>query len=358
MNLRPIVFAAASAVVLFAAAAPTPARAAENLTPVRLATDDDIFLPALGEALGYFRAEGIELVPVKVDSFEKEDYLLQAPLIRGQIDACYHWFQHAVIGARHNLPVKAVILFNDAPGMTVLVANRVKDQIHGAADFAGRNIAQGAGYGTKSVLTGYLAAKAGLPPGSYTPVLSGTVGRQEAVIKGVREGKVDVLTFQEPITSALQDTKLVSTLYDLNSGPATTSVLGAPFPAQCLLMAPTYIAAHPDTVQRLVNAFVRTMRFMNAHSAEEIIAQLPANNFKPAERADAVRLLRATLSTYARGDYSIPPASAKLTVEIMQSSRFDDSEEGRWRRDAENPHVKPDDLYTNEFVQRAMRAIP
>ncbi len=333
------------------------ASATGQLTPVRLATDDDIFLPALGQALGYFRAEGIELVPVKVDSFEKEDYLLQAPLIRGQIDACYHWFQHAVIGARHNLPVKAVMLFNDAPGMTVMVANRVKDEIHSAADFAGRNVAQGAGYGTKSVLTGYLAAKAGLPPGSYTPVLMETTGRQEAVLAGLRAGTVDVMTFQEPITAALQETGLVTTRYDLNSRATTTKVLGAPFPAQCLLMAPKFIASNPDRVQRLVNAFVRTMRFVNAHTADEIAAKLPADFFEHKDRAEEIRVMRDTLSTYAYGDYSIPPAAAKLTVEIMQSSRFDDSEEGRWRRDAENPTVASDDLYTNEFVQKAMRAI-
>jgi phosphate transport system substrate-binding protein len=351
-SFRPAALAALSLLLA------TAASAVEPLTPVRLATDDDIFLPALGQALGYFQAEGIELVPVKVDSFEKEDYLLQAPLIRGQIDACYHWFQHAVIGARHNLPVKAVMLFNDAPGMTVMVANRVKDQIHGAADFAGRRIAQGAGYGTKGVLTSYLATKAGLPPDSYTPVFTETTGRQEAVVNGLRAGRVDVMTFQEPITSALQDTGLVSTLYDLNSGPATAKVLGAPFPAQCLLLAPKYIEEHPDITQRLVNAFVRTMRFMNAHTADEIIARLPADYFTAEKRTEAVTLLRRTLSTYARDDYSIPPAAAKLAVEIMQSSRFDDSEEGRWRRDAVNPSVDPAQLYTNEFVTRAMQAIP
>ncbi len=353
MTLRTAAIAALSLLACAGAAG-----AADTPTRVRLATDDDIFLPALGQALGYFKAEGIEIVPVRVDSFEKEDYLLQAPLLRGQIDAVYHWFQHAVIGSRHNLPVKAVMLFNDAPGMTVLVSNRVKDQIHSAADFRGRRVAQGAGYGTKSVLTGYLAAKAGLPPGSYTPVLTATVGRQEAVVKGVKDGVVDVLTFQEPITSALEDTHLVSTLYDLNSGPATAKVLGAPFPSQCLLMAPQYIADHPETVQRLVNAFVRTMRFMNTHTAEEIIAQLPANYYPDKERAEAVSLLRRTLSTYARDDYSIQPASAKLVVDIMQSSNFDDSEEGRWRREAVNPAVDPAQLYTNEFVARAMKAIP
>jgi NitT/TauT family transport system substrate-binding protein len=331
--------------------------AAEHLTPVRFAADDDVFVPALTESLGYFRVEGIEIVPVKVEGFEKEDYLLQAPLNRGQIDACYHWFQHTVFGAHHNLPVQAVMLFNDAPGITVMVANRVKDKIHNAADFAGRNVAQGAGYGTKSVLTGYLAAKAGVPPGGYTPVLMETTGRQEAVLAGLRAGTVDVMTFQEPITSALRETGLVTTLYDFNSRAATTKVLGASFPAQCLLMAPGYIAAHPVVVQRLANAFVRTMRFVNAHTAEEIAAKLPRDFFAKKDRAEEIRVLRATLSTYARDDYSIPPASAKLTVEILQSSRFDDSEEGQWRRDGENRNVVPAELYTNVFVERAMRQI-
>jgi hypothetical protein len=53
------------------------------------------------------------------------DYLMQEPLTKGRIDASYHWFNHAIFGARHGFPVKAVMLFNDAPGMKVMVANRV-----------------------------------------------------------------------------------------------------------------------------------------------------------------------------------------------------------------------------------------
>ena len=323
---------------------------------IRLAADEGVFLPALAEALGHFRAEGIEVVPVKVESVAREDYLLQAPLHAGQIDACIHWFQHAVFGARHGLPVKAVMLFNDAPGMTVLVANRVKDRIRSAADFAGRNVAQGAGYGTKSVLTGYLAARAGLPAGSYTPVLMGTAGRQEAVLNGLRTGTVDVMTFQEPITAVLRGTGLVSTLYDLGDRAATTAVLGAPFPAQSLLMAPGYIAAQPDAVQRLVNAFVRTMRFVNTHSAAAIVEKLPAAYFTAETREAVTRQIDATLATYARGDYAMPPDGAKLATDILLGARFDDSEEGRWRGEGERAGFTATDLYTNDFVLRAMLA--
>src|SRR5207237_2130677 len=118
-----------------------------------------------------------------------------------------------------------VMVFNDAPGMTVMVADRVKGEVRGVADFKGRRVAEGAGYGTKSVITNYLAMKAGLPAHSYTPVMLGKEGRQEAAIQGLKEGTVDVMTFQEPVTSALIGTRMVSVLYDLGSATSLARVL-------------------------------------------------------------------------------------------------------------------------------------
>ena len=325
--------------------------------PIRLSVDEDPIVVRLAQSLGYFRDAGIEIVPVKVEDFSKEDYLLQKPLIDGHIDASYHWFNHAVFGARHNLPVKAVMVFNDAPGMTVMVANRVRDRIKSAADFKGKRVAEGAPYGTKALLTSYLAARAGLRLHSYTPVMLQHEGRQQAVLNGLRAGEVDVMTFQEPITSALAATGMVTTLYDLNSKASTAKVLGAAWPAQSLLMAPSFIAAHPVAAQRLVNAFVRTMRFVNRHSLDAIVAKLPPAYFAGKDRAAEIHYLRETLPTYAHGDYTVTPAEARLVVRSIAAYDFDQSPEGRWRGTAENRHVNPDSLYTNRFVERAMKEI-
>jgi NitT/TauT family transport system substrate-binding protein len=334
-----------------------PAAAADRTIKIRLSVDEDPIVPRLAQSLGYFKAEGVEIVPVKVDAFSKEDYLLQKPLIDGHIDAAYHWFNHAVFGARHNLPVEAVMVFNDAPGMTVMVANRARDTIRSAADFRGKRVAEGAEYGTKSLLTSYLATKAGLPPHSYTPVMLQHEGRQQAVISGLRAGRVDVMTFQEPITSALLGTGMVTTLYDLNSKASAAHVLGAPWPAQSLLMAPGFVNAHPDAAQRLVNAFVRTMRFINGHSVEQIVEKLPPSYFQGKNRQAEIRYIRNTLPTYANGDYSFTPAEVELVVKSIQSFGFDNSVEGRWRGTAENANIAVDRLYTNRFVNKAMREI-
>jgi NitT/TauT family transport system substrate-binding protein len=331
--------------------------AADTPVTVRMAIDEDPIVPALAASLGYLKEAGVEIVRVKAEDFSGEDYLMQAPLDKGQIDASYHWFNHTVFGARHHLPIKAVMVFNDAPGMTVMVANRVKDQIHTAADFKGRTVAEGARYGTKSVITEYLARKAGLPMHSYTPVIAESAGRQEAVVAGLTAGTVDVMTFQEPMTSALLATGMVTPLFDLNSKETTSAALGAAWPAQSLLMAPAYIEAHPEAVQRLVNAFVRTMRFINAHTADDIAARLPATFFAGKDRVAEIAYIRRTLPTYAREDYSFAPAAVELVVDTILSFDFDTSEEGRWRATGDNAAVHATQLYDNRFVRKAMKAI-
>ena len=322
---------------------------------VRMSIDEDPIVVRLAESLGYFEQEGIELQRVDVEKITGEDYLMQEPLAKGRIDAAYCWFNHAIYGARHGFPVQAVMLFNDAPGMKVLVADRAKGWVASAADFTGRNVAAGAGYGMKSVLTRYLARKSGA--GAYASVMMGKAGREEAVVKGLKEGTVDVMTFQEPITSALLATGLATTLYDLDSGESTARALGARFPAQALLMSPETIAKRPEVVQRLVNALVRAMRFVNSHSAEEIAARLPADYFAGKDRRAELELIRAALPTYTRGDYSISPEEAQLAVDVNLSAVFDESDEGRWRGSGDVSRVRAADLYTSRFVSRAMNAI-
>ena len=161
----------------------------------------------------------------------------------------------------------------------------------------------------------------------------------------------------EPMTSAIEETGLVTTLYDLTSREGTTKALGAAYPGQSILMAPKFIAAHPDTVQHLVNAMVRAMRYINSHPAEEIAAHLPVEYFKSANRAAELKYVQKTLPSFARGDFSFTPAAVNLVIASIQATDFDDSEEGVWRRTVENPALNPAELYTNEFVAKAMKEI-
>jgi NitT/TauT family transport system substrate-binding protein len=350
-------FALAAAVASLAGACSTaPITPPRDQVVVKLSVNETL-LPALAQSLGYFEREGLRVRTVDPTQFSGEDYLMQEPLNKGQIDASYNWFHHVIFGARHGFPVKAVLLLNDAPGVQVLVANREKERIRSAANFKGKRIAEGAGYSAKSVVTNYLALKAGLSPHGYTAILKESEGREAAVLNALKAGQVDVMAFLEPMTSALLRTNLVTPLYNLTTREKTVEVFGAPWPAQCLFVAPRYIEEHPDTVQHLVNAWVRTMRYVNSHTAEQIIDQLPPSYFEKRDRKAVTDKLRNTMSTFAQGDYSFSPTGVQLVVDSVLASSFDDSAEGIWRRTGDNSRLRPDELYTNRFVERAMREI-
>ncbi len=325
---------------------------------VRMGFDEDMVVTRLAESLGYFKQEGIEIVPVDITKLGKEDYEIQEPLVKGQVDAFEHWFNHTVFGARHDFPIQAVMMLNDAPAMRIMIDNRVKDQIRSAADFKGRTIAEGAAYASKAVITGYLAHKAGLPRNSYRPVNHPSENRLQLVLGDLKADKLDVMTFQEPVTSGLLNSGRVTTLYDLTTREGTARALGAPFPAQSVLMAPKFIKDNPATVQKLVNAYVRAMRYLNARTPDEIIAQLPDDFFAGKDRAEQIRLIKLNLPSYAKDNYAFSAESVRLVVDAMLWAKFDGSVEGLWRATGDAGKVKDAALYNNEFVNRAMQAIP
>lgn len=323
-------------------------------------------VPELARGLGYFESEGIEVEYVNVMNYRDEDFYSTELFKDGTIDAEICWYQRVVFGIGNDAPAQAVFLIEDSPHLTISVANRLKDQIKSAADFKGRTIADSEGFSTKRYVTDTVIARAGLPPGSYTPAPGELTAKLPLLIKALQAGQVDIVSSMEPATTGLMATNLVTPLYDLATGEGTRRALGEVWPARCLYLAPDYIKAHPDRVQRLVNVFVRTMRYINTHSAEEIIAKLPAGYFAPdmnndlwadykKGKTDEIAKLQPGMT---HGDYSIPPSAAKYECDILFHTNFDESPEGKYRRAAaQSGKVRPELTYDNRFVEKAMKEI-
>jgi len=341
-------------ILAFAAITPVNAEKPKPVT-VRMSIDEEPFVPLLAQSLGFLGDEGIVIERVKIEDFAPNDYEMQKPMREGKIDAAYHWYNHAVFGARHGLPVVAVMNFNDAPGMSVFVQTSQVGAIKSAADFRGKTIAAGAGYGTKALVTHALAARFGLRAGDYSLVFKESAGRQERILAALADASVSAVASEEPLTSIVQETGKVAKLYDLTSRAATIRTFGASWPAQSLLMSPGFIKQNPETAQRLVNAFVRTMRWVNAHSAEEIAAQLPESYFAAKGRTAQIAYIQATLPSYTKEDYSISNSGAKLVAKSIDAYRFDDSPSGQWRATRTKDGFRVDSTFDNRFVKRAMR---
>lgn len=367
MNTRRRLFALPLALAPLALSGPSRAATPESFK-IRLAPMPGIghLVPELARGLGYFRQAGIDVETVDVMNYIDADFYSTKLLNDGTIDAEICWFHRVIFGIGNDVPARAVFLIEDSPHMTVLVANRVRDRIHSAKDFKGRTIADAGGFETKHYLTDFILARAGLPADSYTPAPAEWLSKPEELIAALAAGKVDIISSMEPLTSRLLATKLVTPLYDLTNAAGTREALGNVWPSRCLYLAPRYIDAHPDRVQRLVDVFVRTMRFINSHSAKEVIARMASGYFSPdvgndvwadykKSKTEEIAKVQPGLT---HGDYSIPPTAAQLVTDVILRTPFDDSPEGRYRRAAaQSGKVRAEMTYDNRFVERAMRAI-
>lgn len=321
-------------------------------------------VPELARGLGLFRQAGIEVEIVNVMNYIDADFYSTKLLNDGTIDAEICWFHRVIFGIGNGEPARVVFLIENSPHMAILVANRVRDQIHSAKDFRGRTIADAGGFETKHYLTDFIMARAALPPDSYTAAPAEWLSNPDELIAALKAGKVDIISSMEPLTSKLLATKLVTAVYDLTSAAGTREALGNVWPARCLYLAPQYIDAHPDRVQRLVNVFVRATRFINSHAAEEVIAQMASGYFSPDvsndlwahyKKAKTEEIVKV-MPSLTNGDYSIPPTAAELVTDVILRTPFDDSPEGQYRRNAAlSGKVRANMTYENRFVERAMR---
>ena len=91
----------------------------------------------------------------------------------------------------------------------------------------------------------------------------------------MRRGEIDALVSVDPVINLLLGEGAIKIVADTRTMAGTRQVYGGLYPAAVLYLTPTYAQNNPKAVQSLVNAFVRTLKWISTHSAEEIAKAMP-----------------------------------------------------------------------------------
>jgi NitT/TauT family transport system substrate-binding protein len=270
MSRRNLLYATTLAILLGSTGS---AMAAEKISLMVGGLEKIIYLPAkLAEQLGYFKEQGLDIEllsePAGVDA-ENE-------LLAGAVQGVVGFYDHSIDLQAKGKFVESVVQFSQAPGEVELVSSKMADQIKSAADFKGKNLGvTGLGSST-NFLTQYLAVKNGVALGQFTSV---PVGAGNTFIAAMQQGKIDAGMTTEPTISRLLKTGEAKILIDMRSPDTPRVALGGVYPAACLYMQTQWIEQHKEETQKLANAFVKTLRYIATHNAEEIAAQMPKDYY-------------------------------------------------------------------------------
>ncbi|MDK4743635.1 ABC transporter substrate-binding protein [Rhizobium sp. CNPSo 3464] len=313
----------------------TAAHAAEKISIMVGGYEKQIYLPAkLAEGLGYFKDEGlnVELVnePAGVDA-ENE-------MLAGAVQGVVGFYDHCIDLQGKGKFVESVVQFSQAPGEVELVSSK-HPEIKSPADFKGKSLGvTGLGSST-NFLTQYLAVKSGLKLGEFTSV---PVGAGQTFIAAMQQDAIQAGMTTEPTISRMVKTGEAKVLIDMRSMAGTKAVLGGTYPAASLYMDMAWVDAHKEEVQKLANAFVKTLRFINTHSAAEIADKMP-KDFYVGDKEGYVKALENGKAMFT-ADGVMPEDGPKTVLAVL--SEFSKNIQGKT--------IDLSKTYTTEFVKKAM----
>ena len=302
--------------------------------------DKVIYLPAeLTDRLGYFAEQGLT---VDLQS-QPSGANAETALVAGQVDAVVGFYDHTIDLQTKGKCIESVVQFANVPGEVEIVG---KDSpIASTADFAGRKLGVTSPGSSTDFLTQYLAGKAGASTDDYTTV---TAGAGATFIAALSNGGIDGGMTTDPTAQQIKEKGLGSVLLDMRTVDGTTAALGGLYPASSIYMDCSFVDAHPATVQKLANAFVKTLGWINDHSGADIAAKMPSDYASGSGgTATYVAALEASKGMFGRTGV-MDAAGAKNVLTVL--SGFNPNVKGK------ADTIDLSKTYTTEFAQKASSA--
>jgi len=308
------------------------AMATDKVTIMVGGYEKQIYLPAkLAEGLGYFKAEGLDVELLN----ESSGVDAENELLSGAVQGVVGFYDHCIDLQTKGKFVQSVVQFSQAPGEVELVSSK-HPEITSMAQLRGKSLGvTGLGSST-NFLTQYLMVKAGVPLGEFISI---PVGAGTTFIAAMQQGKIQAGMTTEPTISRLLKTGDARILVDMRTLEKTKNALGGPYPAASLYMSTDWIEKNKPTVQKLANAFVKTLKYIQTHSAAEIAEKMP-KDFYTGDKNSYVKALADGKSMFT-SDGVMPSGGPETVLTVL--SAFSKNVRGKT--------VDLSKTYNSEFVK-------
>ena len=295
-----------------------------------------IYLPnKLTEALGFFKDQNL-LVDL-IDEPSGKDTTNE--VVAGNVDMGSGSYDHTIDIAAAGKSIQLVTLLLQEPGEFVMVSKQKAGTIKSPKDWRGVNAGvTSIGSGTHTIMRA-ITIKAGLKV-SDVNFVAASAG--DTFIAAMKQGKIDVGITTQPTVLRLQKTGDAQILVDLSRPETTRDALGGDYPFISLFARADYIAQHREVVQRVVNAYVKTLKWIQTHTPAEIADKLPADYYG-GDKDAYVQALKDSMGMFSP-DGKMPSGAPEFVLNVLK--QFNEAVQ-------KNPNIDLTKTYTNDFVTSA-----
>jgi sulfonate transport system substrate-binding protein len=267
------------------------------------------YLPlTICERLGYFKEQGLDIT---INDFRGGAQSLQA-LVGGSVDVVTGAYEHTIRMQAKGQDIKAVIELGRFPGIVLGVRKERAAGYKSAADLKGMKIGVSAPGSSTNFFVMYLMSKAGLKPTDAAYI---GVGIGPSAVAAVKKGDIDALSNLDPMMTKLEQDGDIKVVVDTRTEEGTRAIFGGSNPAAVLYLKQDFIEKNPNTVQALVNAFYKTLKWLEKATPEDIAATVPEDYFL-GDRALYLAAVKANKPVYSLTGV-IPAAGMRSAADML-----------------------------------------
>jgi len=292
------------------------------------------YLPlTIAERRGFFKDQGLA---VEINDFGGGAKSLQA-LIGGSVDVVTGAYEHTIRMQAKGQDVRAVVELGRFPAV-VIAARKDRTEIKSPADLKGKKIGVTAPGSSTALIAQYAMVKAGLKPTDAALIGVGGAG----AVAAMKKGEIDAISHLDPVIAKLEADGDITVLIDTRTEAGTRALFGGPNPAAVLYTKKDFLDRNPNTTQRLVNAFVASLKWLAAATPEAVADTVPPE-YHLGDKALYIQAVKNSLESYSRDGVVSPEGMASVydTLKLLDP-------------ELKGSQVNLADTFDDRFVKRAM----
>jgi NitT/TauT family transport system substrate-binding protein len=249
---------------------------------------------------------------VEINDFGGGAKSLQA-LIGGSVDIVTGAYEHTIRMQAKGQDVRAITELGRFPAIVIAAKKDKAAQIKTAADFKGLKIGVTAPGSSTALTAQYAMVKAGLKPSDAAFI---GVGSGASAVAAMQKAEIDVISHLDPVISKLESEGDITVLIDTRTEAGTRALFGGSNPAATLYTKKDLIDANPVTTQRLVNAFMKSLKWLQTAKPEDVAATVPPE-YHLGDRPLYLKAVQNSLESYSR-DGIVPPDGMKSVMDMLK----------------------------------------
>lgn len=253
-----------------------------------------VYLPTtLAQSLGHYEQEGLQ---VTLQDFPGGAKALEA-LLGGSTDVVSGFYDHTIQMAAEGRSLQAFVSMLRYLGLAAVVSPASPRKIRRIEDLRGATVGVSAPGSSTHLFARYLLATRGVPPDSISAV---GIGMSASAVAAMERGKVDAAIMADPAIAYLTKRRgALTILADTRTAEGVRAVFGTgSYPASVLYSSAEWIQSNRETARRLARAIQRTLRWIQAHSPEEVARAMPPE-FHGEDESLYVESLRRAMVMYS-----------------------------------------------------------